>query len=72
MPAILTSWALIWATVVAALVPQCSASLYYNETRYGAVQASAEQDIYSAEYDAMLKHGESEEGEVFESPLVAT
>ncbi|CAI7636578.1 unnamed protein product [Penicillium bialowiezense] len=63
MPAILTSWALIWATIVAALVPQCSASLYYNETRYGAVQASAEQDIYSAEYDAMLKHGESEEGE---------
>lgn len=70
MPVTLKSQALAWGTLLAVLIPHCSASsLYYNETRYGVVHASAAQDIYSAEYDDMLEHGESEEGEVLESPL---
>ena len=70
MPNTLTSRALACGALLAVLIPHCSASsLYYNDTRYGVVHASATQDIYSAEYDAMLEHGESEEGEVFDNPM---
>jgi hypothetical protein len=72
MSTTLRSRALVWAAVLfAALVPYCSA-FRYNQSRYGDVHAWAEQDIYSAEAEAMIKPNETEEGEVGQDPLAAT
>ncbi|OJJ89319.1 uncharacterized protein ASPGLDRAFT_62845 [Aspergillus glaucus CBS 516.65] len=62
MAATLTFRALVWAALLAFLVPYCSA-FRYSQSRYGDVSASDEQDIYSAEAEAMIKHDKSEEGE---------
>lgn len=71
MAATLTFRALVWVALLAVLVPYCSA-FRYNQSRYGDVHASNEQDIYSAESEAMIKHDKSEEGEVGQDPLAAT
>lgn len=55
--------ALLWAAFLAVLVPYCS-GFRYNQSRHGDVDPSDEQDIYSAEAEAMIKHDKHEEGEV--------
>ena len=70
MAPILTFRALVWAALLAVLVPYCSA-FRYSQSRYGDVHMSDEQDIYSAEAEAMIKNDESEEGEVGQDPLAA-
>lgn len=62
---------LVWAALLAVLMPYCSA-FRYNQSRYGEVHVSNEQDIYAAEAEAMTKHDKSEEGEVGPDPLAAT
>jgi len=71
MTATLKFRALVWAALLAVLVPYCSA-FGYNQTRYGDVHVSDEQDIYAAESEAMIKQNKSEEGEVGQGPLAAT
>jgi len=71
MAATLTFRALVLAALLAVLVPYCSA-FRYNQSRHGDVHVSDEQDIYAAEAEAMMKHDESEEGEVGQDPLTAT
>ncbi|KAJ5179525.1 hypothetical protein N7492_002735 [Penicillium capsulatum] len=58
----ITLRALVWAALLAALVP-CSFAFRYNQSRYGDVHPLDKQDIYSAEAEAMIKHDKSEEGE---------
>ncbi|CAI7636525.1 unnamed protein product [Penicillium glandicola] len=62
MAATLTSRVLVWAALLAVLMPYCFA-FRYNESIYGVVHTSDEQDIYSAEAGAMIKQDETEDGE---------
>lgn len=63
MPTTLTSRALIWAALLAVLLPYCLA-FQYSKSEDGAVEVSKTQDIFSAEADAMLDDDDDEEGEV--------
>ena len=56
---------LIWTALLSVLVPLSLASDFqYNQTEYGVVNVTAEQDIYAAEAAAMLDSDSDEEGEV--------
>ncbi|KAJ5139201.1 uncharacterized protein N7515_004049 [Penicillium bovifimosum] len=62
MTATLATRALLWAAVLAVLIPYCLA-FRYSKSEYGVRNATDKQDIYSAEADAMIQHDKSEEGE---------
>lgn len=66
--AALTFRALFLAALLAFLVPYCSA-FRYSKTKYGPVEMSDEQDIYSAEAGVMVEHDKKEDGEVGPVPV---
>lgn len=63
MVATLTSRALLWTAILAALVPS-SAAFSYDREEDGPVNVTRSQDIFSAESEAKMSANATEEGEV--------
>ncbi|KAJ6021968.1 hypothetical protein N7540_007472 [Penicillium herquei] len=62
MAVTLTTRALVRTAFLAGLLPYCLA-FRYDQSRYGSVKVTYEQDLFSAEGAAMLQPGQTEEGE---------
>lgn len=66
----LTARVLVWAALLAVLMP-FTLAFRYDKSEDGPVHPSDKQDIYSAEAAVMIENDKSEEGEVCQASLTA-